>query len=308
MGSAPEGTLKPIIIVGTGALATLFAARLSAAGYPVSMLGTWQGGLQALKKEGARLIGADGRQHAYRVHITCEPGELEQAKVALVLVKAWQTADAARRLAGCLPAGAVAITLQNGLGNSEKLAEVLGKERVAIGTTTGGATLLGPGLVRPGGEGTISLERYPAAGELRNILKSAGFSVRLVTDARSLLWGKLVVNAAINPLTALLRVNNGELLRRPAARCLMAGLAQEVAAVAAAQKIRLPFKDPVLAAEEVAHQTAGNRSSMFQDIQRGTPTEIDAICGAVAQQGDLYGVPVPLNHACWQLVRALAGG
>jgi hypothetical protein len=88
-------------------------------------------------------------------------------------------------------------------------------------------------------------------------------------------WGKLVINAAINPLTALLGVPNGELLARPAARALMADLACEAAAVAAAQGIRLPYPDPVAAAEGVAQRTAANRSSMLQDVQRGAPTEID---------------------------------
>jgi 2-dehydropantoate 2-reductase len=308
MGSAAEGHLSPILVVGTGALATLFAARLAAAGHPVSMLGTWATGLQALQQEGARLVDPGGRQHAYQVHATHDPREVQGIPLALVLVKAWQTADAGRRLSLCLPSDGLALTLQNGIGNREILAQSLGQARVAVGTTTTGATLLGPGLVRAGGEGLISLEQHRGAGQARQSLKSAGFAVRTVRDARSLLWGKLVINAAINPLTALLRVNNGELLKRPSARCLMAGLAQEVAAVAAAENIILPFKDAVSAAEGVARRTAANRSSMFQDIQRGTPTEIDAICGAVAQHGAIHDVPTPLNYTCWQLVSALASG
>jgi 2-dehydropantoate 2-reductase len=308
MGSADEGAVSRILIVGTGALATLFAVRLSAAGLSVSMLGTWQAGLQALQKEGARLVDADGRQHAYRVHASADARELRGSSLALVLVKAWQTPEAARRLSGCLAPEGLAVSLQNGIGNRELLAEQLGQGRVAIGTTTSGATLLGPGLVRVGGEGVISLERHPAAGGLRQALRAAGFTVHMVRDASSLLWGKLVINAAINPLTALLRVNNGELLKRPAARCLMAALAQEVAAVAQAEGITLPFTDPVRAAEQVARRTAENRSSMLQDIQRGTPTEIDAICGAVAQKGARHGIPTPLNHACWQLIKATLSG
>ena len=107
---------------------------------------------------------------------------------------------------------------------------------------------------------------------------------------------------AINPLTALLRVPNGALLERPAARGLMRALAEETAAVAAAKGIHVP--QPVGSAENVARRTATNHSSMYQDVQRGAPTEIDAICGAIVQIGEQLGVPVPVNRVMWKLVKA----
>jgi len=86
----------------------------------------------------------------------------------------------------------------------------------------------------------------------------------------------------------------------------MGALARETAAVAEAEKVTLPFLDPVVAAENVAHDTAANHSSMFQDVRRGAPTEIDAICGAVTRRGERRGIPTPYNRACWRLVRAVA--
>lgn len=293
-----------ILIVGTGALATLFAARLGAAGHAVAMLGGWQEGLQALRENGARLVDADGREQACPVFATDDPADCRGARHALALVKAWQTERAAGQLADCLAGDGLALTLQNGLGNRETLGLSLGLPRVALGVTTAGATLLGPGLARAGGEGVISLEAHPRLGALEAALTGAGFEVQVVTDAESLLWGKLVINAAINPLTALLRVPNGELLRRPAARDLMQALAQEAAAVALAQGVCLPFADAAAAAEEVARKTAANHSSMLQDVRRGAPTEIDAICGAIARAGERLGVPTPYNRACWQLTHA----
>jgi 2-dehydropantoate 2-reductase len=306
MASPSKGSLTPILVVGTGALATLFAARLSAAGHPVSMLGSWTNGIHALAREGARLVDADGRVQAYPVHATTDPAEVRGARAALVLVKAWQTAEAARKLADCLAPDGLAVTLQNGYGNRERLAESLGASRVALGSSTTGATLLGPGLARPGGEGVVTLERRPGMSPIAAALRSASFDVHMSANVRSLLWGKLVINAAINPLTALLRVTNGELLNRPSARRLMGELAEEAAAVARAEKVLLPFENPLRAAEQVARRTAANHSSMYQDIQRGTPTEIDAICGAVTRQGASHGVPTPMNRACWELVKALA--
>jgi 2-dehydropantoate 2-reductase len=299
---------EPILIVGTGALATLFAARLAANGHDITMLGTWDAGLDALTRDGARLVDSTGRASSYRVRVTRDPEAARGARTAFVLVKAWQTERAARQLAQCLAGDGLAVTLQNGLGNDDILAKSIGRERVALGVTTTGATLLGPGLARAGGEGVVSMEAHPRLGEVEAALRRARFEVQVVPDAKSLVWGKLVVNAAINPLTALLRVPNGELLRRPSARVVMKALAEETAAVAFAQRVRLPFSNPLEAAESVAQKTAANHSSMFQDVRRGAPTEIDAICGAVARTGARHGIPTPVNRLCWQLVQAIATG
>ncbi len=295
---------QDILLVGTGALATLFAARLSEAGHSVHMLGTWRHGLRALQKDGARIVDANGNERAYKVHATDDPREVDGAKVALVLVKSWQTERAARQLKESLAEDGLAVTLQNGLGNRETLVRDLGAARVALGVTTTGATLLGPGLVRAGGDGVISIERNQALGLLEAVLRSSNFNLQIVDDADSLIWGKLVINAAINPLTALLRVPNGELLSHPKVRKMMGALARETAEVAQAEHVHLPFSNPVSAAEDVARKTAKNHSSMFQDVSRGAPTEIDAICGAVTRRAEFHGLPTPYNRACWQLVNA----
>ena len=295
---------QDILLVGTGALATLFAARLSEAGHGVHMLGTWQKGLAELKQHGARVVDANGNERAFQVHATDDPREVSGAKFAIVLVKSWQTVRVAKQLKDALAADGHALTLQNGLGNFETLALDLGMGRVSMGVTTTGATLVGPGLVRAGGEGVISLEQNQALGPLEAALRSSNFNLQTVHDARSLIWGKLVINAAINPLTALLQVPNGELLAHPKARRMMGELARETAEVAEAEHVHLPFSNPVSAAEDVARKTATNHSSMFHDVRRGAPTEIDAICGAVMKMGQKHGIRTPYNKACWTMVRA----
>ncbi|HKY54825.1 MAG TPA: 2-dehydropantoate 2-reductase, partial [Anaerolineales bacterium] len=152
----------------------------------------------------------------------------------------------------------------------------------------------------------ISIEGHPALGPIEEALRSANFNVHIVDDAQSLVWGKLVINAAINPLTALLRITNGELLNRPSAREMMAALACEVTSVAQAENIQLPFDDPIEAVEDVARKTAANRSSMLQDVLRNAPTEIDAICGAVVNVAQKHGINTPANWACWKLIKAMS--
>ena len=294
--------MKPdLLIIGSGALATLFAARLASAGVNVTMLGSWRGGLAALRENGARLEGGGNQT----VQVADNPADCRGAKIALVLVKAWQTKHSASQLVDCLEDDGLAVTLQNGLGNDTILSDILGVQRVARGVTTLGATLVAPGLVRSGGEGVVTLEAHVHLTALEEMLRSAGFDVTIVENMEPVVWGKLIVNAAINPLTALLRVKNGDLLSNPHARALMGELASEAAQVARALGVELPFLDPERAVEDVAQQTAENISSMLQDVLRGSPTEVDAINGAIVRKGEQKGVPTPINRAICSLVEAL---
>jgi len=136
--------------------------------------------------------------------------------------------------------------------------------------------------------------------------RQAGFPVQESSNLESLVWGKLVINAGINPLTAILRVANGELLERKDAIWLMNAAAREVEAVANAKKVSLPFSEPELEMINVAHRTATNHSSMYQDILRGAPTEIEAICGAIVAEGARFGIPTPVNETYLHIVRSMA--
>ena len=296
----------PLLIVGTGAMACLFASRLVPYAQ-VTLLGTWEEGVAALQAEGIRLE-EDSRVEQVQVRATHDPSDCAGSKQALVLVKSWQTERAARQLAKCLAPERVALTLQNGLGNIEMLERALGRERAALGVTTTGATLLGPAHVRMGGAGPTHVGPHPRLAPLVNLLRKAGFETEEAEHLDGLVWGKLAINAGINPLTALLEVPNGRLLELPSAREVMLAAARETAAVAAARGVTLPFDDAGVRAEEVALKTSSNRSSMLQDIQRGAPTEIDAICGAVHAEGVTVSMPTPVNWILWHLVRARVHG
>jgi 2-dehydropantoate 2-reductase len=295
---------EPILVVGTGAMACLFAARLAAAGNRVRMLGNWPEGIAALTNLGVTLSSEDGSLRSFPVKASAYPADFAGIRFALVLVKSWQTQRAADQLFASLAVDGLALTLQNGLGNREKLVSKLGAERVAYGITTSGATLLGTAQVRSGGNGKITVAQHPRIDSLIEILEGAGFQVETTENIESLAWGKLVINASINPLTALLGIPNGE-LNRPTAHPLVETLATEVAAVARSKNIDLPFSDPVKAVEEVIAATANNVSSMLQDVRRGARTEIEAINGAVVEAGRENKIPTPINEVMWQMVTAL---
>jgi 2-dehydropantoate 2-reductase len=294
---------EPILVAGTGAMACLFAARLAPI-TEVTLLGTWAEGIAALQKNGVRLLEANGAENVLPVRATSDPRECVEHRFALVLVKSWQTERAARQLRECLNPDGVALTLQNGLGNLERLQEILGEDRAALGVTTTGATLLGPGYVRAGGKGPTHISIHSRLESLIDLLREVGFEVEIADDLDGLVWGKLAINAAINPLTALLGVTNGELPKRADALALMIAAAQETVAVASKRGVRIPFDDLGATAVDVAHRTASNRSSMLQDVTRGAPTEIDAICGAIFREGERLGVHTPVNWVLWHLIRA----
>lgn len=295
------------MIVGSGALATLFAHRLAISGTQVNMLVGWPDGLTALSQNGARLV--DGEiESAVSVNVSNKALDFANSTRALVLVKSWQTARAANQLADCLGQDGIALSLQNGLGNYEILADHLGEQRVALGSTTTGASLLAPGQVRAGGEGQIVVAEHARIDSIFEGLVQAGFDVGKTDKLAELLWGKLAINAAINPLTALLEIANGELLGRPDYESWMQSLAYEVAELAAAQGFELPYDNAFEMAAEVARRTASNYSSMLQDIRRGAPTEIEAICGSVVRQGKKMKVETPSNQQMLQWVLEKAQG
>jgi 2-dehydropantoate 2-reductase len=297
-------TPTPVLIVGSGAMACFFAARLAASGQRVQMLASWKPGLEALQFNGACLEDADGTRNCYPVEANRDPAQFQGAALALVLVKSWQTERVAQQLAQCLHPQGLALTLQNGLGNLETLAAALGKQRVHAGANNFGVTQTQPGCARLFGSGEILLPRHPDLTSVYEMLNQAGLQTHMQDDIDAILWGKLLINAAVNPLTALLGVPNGSLLESAYAHQLMQTLVNEAGRVVAALGIHLPYPNLLARVEEVLRATAENRTSMLQDIQRGSPTEIEAITGALIRYADALGIDVPANRTLYLLIKS----
>lgn len=294
-----------IVVFGIGAMGCLFGARLSTV-CDVQLVGEWSDQRQWLQNNPLRLIDLAGKTTKHQLKINNRPDS--DNDFALVLTKSRNTSYVAQQLKKTLKPHGIAITLQNGVGNVELLEQQV-PNRAMLGVTTVGATLEGVGTVRQGGSGVTYLgtssDLDARMQPLAEAINRCGFETRLESDILSIAWGKLAINAAINPLTALLRVPNGVLMKSAWTRQIMAVAAQEVAQVAAAQGITLPFSDVVAACEAVALKTASNRSSMLQDILRGVETEIEVICGAVVREGRRIGIPTPINLMLYNLIHAL---
>ena len=255
----------------------------------------------------------DGRADLVKVDRTSAPLREGDAPVdaAIVTTKTPGTAWAAEVAAKILAPDGVALTIQNGLGNYETLVEHVGRDRAAVGVIYVGAQLVN-GELRATGPGKVELGRPSAAksrtnlDKLGRLLGEGGMDVTVVDDAWPAVWRKVVTNAAVNPLTALIGRTNAELLADASASRVADCLAREVARVATASGVRIGEDEAVKQWRAMAALTGANRSSMLQDVEAGRPTEIDAISGAVAREGERRGVAAPLNQAMALLVAALA--
>ena len=290
-------------LVGGGAMGTLFAWMLAPVA-DVCVLDVRAAQVAAL---------AQGLREEYgelrAVRATLRPQDLYACEMLFIFVKAQDTLKALRPFAGKIDPACVVVSLQNGLGNEEALKAALGgRLALVLGVTTEGATELSAGLVRRAGTGVTMLGGAGASPStvagVCDLLTAAGLRVHTVYDIRPQIWGKLVANAAINPITALLDAPNGILLHDEDARDLARAIALETVAVAEAARISLPFHDPCEYVSSVASATAQNISSMLADLRAGRHTEIEAINGAVVTMARRYGLRVPCNEAMVHLVRA----
>lgn len=298
-----------IVVLGPGAMGCLFAALLKKCGRDVMLLDHRRERADFINDRGLILERA-GETDTIPVPATADPAAAGPAALVIVCVKAYDTAAAAQTAAACGPDAQV-LSLQNGVGNVEALTAALGPERVLGGTTAQGANLVGPGHVRHAGNGETVVGE-PGGGTARaaraaELFVSCGLTARVTEDLDSVVWSKLVINAAINPLTALFRVRNGALAEVPAARALMEEAAAEAAAVAGARGVRLLYPDAPAKVAAVAQATAENISSMHADVRAKRRTEIEQICGAVVSEAERLGVPAPVNRALLMLVRGLEG-
>ncbi|MDY7041650.1 MAG: 2-dehydropantoate 2-reductase [Chloroflexota bacterium] len=297
-----------IAIVGAGAMGSLFGAKLSDVAQ-VTLLDPWREHVAAIRRDGLRITALDGREVTVQVAATDDPDEVDPVDLAIIFVKSHQTEMAARWTKRFLQEDGLALTLQNGVGNAQTIAGVLGWQRTCSGVTSHGATLLGPGRVRHAGQGPTHLSTRPEiANRVEAVVspfRQAGFEVHLSADLDGLVWGKLVINVGINALTAILRVPNGALVEIEAGGALMASAVAEAVQIAAAKGIALPYPDPLKRVREVCVATAANRSSMLQDVLRGVPTEIDVINGAIVREGQRLGILTPINRFLVQTIKAI---
>jgi 2-dehydropantoate 2-reductase len=289
------------LVFGAGSMGSLIGGLLSRK-HDVTLVAR-RPHVEAIRARGLRISG--------KTELLARPRAVEDAReadppdVVIVTVKSFDTAGAAEALR---PLGKRAsfLSLQNGLGNVERLAAVA--ERVLGGVTYHGVTFLGPGEIRHAGVGDTVLGPYRGAslGDAQAIgkaLNESGLETTVTADVASVLWTKAVVNACFNPLTGLLRVKSGVLGRSEHLLECCRMIVDEAAQVARADGASLDPGALMERVRTVSKNTAENRSSMLQDLEKGGRTEIDAINGWIARLGAEKGIDCPVSRTLALLVK-----
>ncbi len=289
-----------VAILGSGAMGSLYGAALSNAGCDVTLIDVWKEHVDAVNAHGLRIEDANGERIEKGLRAAVNPSEVGAVDLVVVFVKATATESAMRNAMSLVSEKTMVLTLQNGLGNVDKLNSVVGADKVIAGTSGHGATLLKAGYIRHAGVGmTVIGEQDGRSSEriqrLAAALQKAGFDTKISNNVIGLIWTKLMANIGVNALTALTGLLNGQLLEFPETEEIMKGAVAEAAAVAKAKGIKLETDDPLEHTREIARKTAPNRSSMFQDVLAKRRSEVAVINGAIVEEGKKLGIPTPVN-------------
>lgn len=299
-----------IAVIGAGAMGSVYAGLLGAAGHEVWAVDRWEEHVAAIRAHGLRVEGASG-DRVVRIRATADTSGIGVVDLVVVATKAMDVAAAARDALPLLGRDTIVLPIQNGLGSADAAAGVVGADRVIVGVAGGfGASVVAPGHVRHEGmelirlgerEGPVSerVERIAAAW------REAGFSVRTYDDVDALVWEKLICNVAFSGTCALLDATIGEVLRSPPAWAAASACAAEAYAVARALGIALSFDDPVAHVRAFGLAIPDARPSLLLDLQAGRRCEIDVINGAIPRAAAAVGVPTPVNETVTALVKAL---
>jgi len=299
-----------IAVVGAGAMGSLFGALLAEAGNDVWLYDVWREHVQSVHQNGLQ-IEREGITRTVRVKATADPQQIGRAELVIIFVKSSMTNSAAETAQIIAGSDGSVMTLQNGMGNADVIAEFIEPEQIVAGTTSHGATLLGPGSIRHAGCGptTIGAWSQTEAGrqrgeQLAEFFNRAGIETESVADVRSVVWNKLLINIGINAITALTHIKNGQILDLEITRELSRAAVMEAIKVAQAGNIKVE-DDAVDRVFKVAEATAVNRSSMGQDVDNRRQTEIAAINGFIVREAKRFGLAVPVNFALTALVQTL---
>lgn len=297
-----------ISVIGSGAMGCLFGGLLTEAGQEVQLLDVWPEHVNALNENGLSIL-REGGERIIRVHATTDPAEIQQTDLALIFVKHSQTGEAVRTAVRLLGDTGYILTLQNGMGNAEIIAETAGHKRVICGTTAQGAMLLGPGRIQHSGIGKTKIgmwdqDRQPIVDVVAGAFSAAKIETSGVDNIKPVIWSKLFANVGINAITALTNIRNGELLDHEETRSLVEAVVAEAITVARALQVSVA-DDALENVFAIAEATAINRSSMGQDVDAHRPTEIDAINGYIVRRAKELGIEVPVNQSLTCLIKTL---
>ena len=294
-----------ITVVGAGAIGSLLGGVLAKTNH-VTLIGR-PAHVAKIRERGLRIEGQSS--FVARVDARDSVQGIAPPELILLTVKSYDTQPALDAMRPMVGPQTLLLTAQNGLGNWERARLSYPQHTVLAASVTYGAFLQEPGLVQWNGTGQIAIggaaNEATYAQKLVRTFEQATLNAVFAPNMNGTLWLKAIINAAINPLTAIHRVPNGRLVEDAALRRQMRDACEEAARVAAAEGVTLPSSDPWAVVEDVARTTAANRSSMLQSVERGQRTEIDSITGAILAAAKEHKIPCPTNQQLYDKVKQI---
>jgi 2-dehydropantoate 2-reductase len=296
------------VMMGAGAMGSLFGGLLTRSGEEVWLVGNRKEQIDTICSAGLTFQ-EKGELQIIPMNATLDVTSVGKADLVIFFVKTYDAKIAVSDALVLEKEDTIFLTLQNGLGNEEVICQKIDRQKVMLGVTGHGATVLGPGHIRHAGWGKTFIGELDhritdRAVRITQMFCGAGIDTEVSSNIHDHVWGKLLVNVGINALTALTGFKNGQLLDYPESARLMEKLVFEAAEVARRKGVHFE-EDPVEKVRKAIEATKENRSSMGQDFDHRRKTEIEAINGAVVREAQPLGVPVPFNQAVTDLVKAI---
>ena len=289
-----------ISIFGAGAIGGLFGAHLAQA-HDVTLI-CREKCAQAITESGLKITGLSDIHVHPKAVFSLE--NLEHPDILFLTVKAYDTAQAIQDAKSLIGPGTKIVSLQNGLGNLETIANILPDVQIIGGVTSHGAILREPGIIQHTGR-SYTLVGGQEARSIASLLTDMGIETMVVDKVHIQIWYKAIVNAVINPIGTLMKDRNGLLIRDERFQALARQIVSEGIAVAEARGITLCPEYAWQRVIQVATETSENICSMRLDIERGRKTEIEQMNGAIARYGSEAGIPTPANALLTALIKAI---
>jgi len=303
-----------IAVFGAGAMGSIYAGLLADAGHEVWAIDIWQEHLDAIASRGLRVEGASGDRVVTSIHATADPADARHCDLYIIATKASGVGAAARAITPLMAPGSLVLTIQNGLGAGERIAEHMPVDNVLLGVAEGfGASMKGPGhahhnamnLIRIGEMQGGLTDRLEAVAE---VWRGAGFDVQAFEDIDQLIWEKFVCNVTFSAPCTVFGRTIGEVMGDPATWNIALGCALEAHAIGCARGIAFSFDDPVAYVTAFGARVPQARPSMLLDHLAKRPSEIDAINGMVPVLGQELSLPTPYNEVLTAAVKAREAG
>ncbi len=304
-----------IHILGAGSLGCAIGGTLAAGGSDVTLIARSREHVDAVNARGLVLRDADGGERVVRLAAATDARGLSPADLVIVLVKSFHTEAAIDGYKQAVGKDTIVMSLQNGLGHEEVLANAVGRERLLAGKTYVGGVFLAPGVVRAGVQGKLTLIGEPGGGITQRVrrvaaeFERAGLKTTASDNISGVIWDKLLVNTATGALSAITRLAYGPLYALPELEATAVAAVAEAMAVARAKGVTLSIKEPVDAWRMAGAGLGPDfKASMLQSLDKGSITEIDFINGAVVREGERLGVPTPVNRTLVACVKGIERG